>query len=660
MVNLENMYNKKIVSYLLISIFFITCMGFFNNSWYSLLLYQMLFLLFYSAKINYKKRNWLVVAVILLCSLLIKQSLNVPQIEESSNVFIGGENYKNSVFKKNLPSPVFDKLNNDFKDVFPNSISGPDNKVFYKSVSQMLYKSNGTRSVESINWNNRYQLQLGAFNNTKYNAFNDQEPNRENLPYFIKYSFPYDYSNSNAKFCWEGLAFIGNKLKKQEFNALDCIDFSSISIQPSNSFEIWLVETGKTKPLKAKLILPLKYKIIILLKHLFSILSGLIIFILLFKDISKKKSLIFLSSLVISILFTIYFYPNFLNKFVIFEGGNDGLLYVHFAHLISEHISYGNYKLAFMGGEKAYDLMPFYRYVWVINYFLFEESPWMLIFIITFFPSVIYKIFFELLGKKWSIYFIIFWFFIPFFEAFGFFHFYYVKLTLRGFGEPLSYLCFLTSLLYLIKFYKNCTLINYTNTYIFSLLLALSIGLRANILPACLIMLIFYILLNYRNKKNINYFFLILGFSIVLVMPIHNYMFTGKFIPLTIAAYKDWNLGARPSDYIILFKSLITLNFDIITWKKIIGHVHGEIKLYEIWYHLSIIICFYYSLKKKSPLAIRCIALSALSLISLLLFYHVGGRYSYLAWTLGLMVLSYWFKYEVLPCIKKFRQLDAT
>ena len=48
-----------------------------------------------------------------------------------------------------------------------------------------------------------------------------------------------------------------------------------------------------------------------------------------------------------------------------------------------------------MGGEKAYDLMPFYRYVWVINFILFEESPWMLIFILTFFPIVVYKIFIE-------------------------------------------------------------------------------------------------------------------------------------------------------------------------------------------------------------------------------------------------------------------------
>ena len=74
------------------------------------------------------------------------------------------------------------------------------------------------------------------------------------------------------------------------------------------------------------------------------------------------------------------------------------------------------------------------------------------IFILTFFPVIIYKIFKEILGKRFAKYFLIFWFFIPIFEAFGFFHFYYVKLTIRGFGEPLSYLCFLSALLFLIKF----------------------------------------------------------------------------------------------------------------------------------------------------------------------------------------------------------------
>ena len=221
-----------------------------------------------------------------------------------------------------------------------------------------------------------------------------------------------------------------------------------------------------------------------------------------------------------------------------------------------------------MGGEKAYDLMPFYRYVWIINFLLFEESPWMFMFILTFFPIVIYRVFREILGKTFAKYFLIFWFFIPIFEAF---------------------------------------------------------------------------------------LFLSLGFSLVLIMPLHNFIFTNKFIPLTIAAYKTGNLGASPSDYFILFKSLLTFSLDLGVLKKIINHVKGEIKLYEIWYHLSIAISIFYAVKKNSPFIIRCLAISSLSLISLLLFYHVGGRYSYLSWTLSLIVLSYSIKNDFLPFIKRIK-----
>ena len=132
-------------------------------------------------------------------------------------------------------------------------------------------------------------------------------------------------------------------------------------------------------------------------------------------------------------------------------------------------------------------------------------------------------------------------------------------------------------------------------------------------------------------------------------------MFTKKFIPLTIAAYKDWNLGARPSDYIILLKSILTLNLDLFILKKIINHIHGEIKLYEVWYHFAIVVNIYYTVRKRSPYMIRCIALSSLSLISLLFFYHVGGRYSYLSWTLSLIVLSYSIKNDFLPLIKRYK-----
>ena len=106
--------------------------------------------------------------------------------------------------------------------------------------------------------------------------------------------------------------------------------------------------------------------------------------------------------------------------------------------------------------------------------------------------------------------------------------------------------------------------------------------------------------------------------------------------------------------------SIIKLDFNENLWNKIINHINGEIKLYEIWYHSSILSCIYVLFIKKVPQIIKCISLAALSLLGLLLFYHVGGRYSYLTWTLALIVLSYTLKKEVFPFMVKIKNKYAT
>tara|TARA_E500000178_G_C16815000_1_gene658738 strand:- start:452 stop:775 length:324 start_codon:yes stop_codon:yes gene_type:complete len=97
---IENILKKKLIFYLLIICFMISALGFFNPHWYSLILYQLLFLLFFSSKINKERKKWVIIAIVLSTIFIIKQNLDIPKIIQGSNVFIGGEKYKNSVFKK--------------------------------------------------------------------------------------------------------------------------------------------------------------------------------------------------------------------------------------------------------------------------------------------------------------------------------------------------------------------------------------------------------------------------------------------------------------------------------------------------------------------------------------------------------------------------------
>ena len=655
--------NLKIVLHLAFLINFILIIGIGNSSWVGFFGWVVFFTCIYSANISFKKGNWFLIIFLTIFCLCIKSFFSTPLIVEGSNVFIGG-NFDNSIFEKKLPKVIFNQLNDDFKKTFPKSISAPSPYLFDNGVSKIIKKSPESRYVKEINWENRYALQLSAFNNTKYNAYNDQQPKRELLPFFVKYTFPIDFNNNTSELCWKGQAYIENEIFTNLYHAKKkCILIKDYYHKENKKFIIWFVETGKTTNLNVTFYPPkfIKYKILIFnyLKAILAICACFIIF-----TNFKKFNLLSISfSMSFSFLLMYFYQPTILDKFILFEGGNDGLLYVHFAHLITDNLISKDYLEAFRGGESAYDLMPFYRYMWVLNYIFFDESPWIIFFTIVFIPLVLYSIIKNLLSKSWAIFFIICWYFIPLFEAFGFFHFYYIKLAMRGFAEPLSNLLFFLSVAIITNIYKtkNSLITNeYINYFLIGLLLSTALGLRANILPAFSVIIFYLSVIILKERKYSTFFYLAAGLTPCLIMPVHNFLFTGEFIPLTIAAYKDWNLGAKPSDYMMLIISLLKFNIDLEVWNKISNHVSDEIKYYEIWYHLAILATFFTAIRKKSNDIIRLISWSAASMLVLILFYHVGGRYSYLTWTLCLIVFSFWVKNIIFPFLNKLRNHNAS
>ena len=248
------------------------------------------------------------------------------------------------------------------------------------------------------------------------------------------------------------------------------------------------------------------------------------------------------------------------------------------------------------------------------------------------------------------------WFIIPIFEAFGFFHFYYIKLAARGFAEPMSYLAFIVGLTIITPMlgrYKGEVLknidIKIKECFVSGLMFAVAAIVRPNILIGILVLLAVLAFIFIKKLQYKNLVVLCIGFSPILLIPLHNFYFGEKFVPLTIAAYKDWNLGASPINYLYGFRDIILLNLESNHLKKIYLHVGDEIKLHEIWYHLTLLICLYVSLNPYSEKALRILSFSALSLQSLMLFYHVGGRYSYLTWTLSLLVILVWIRETVYP-----------
>ena len=114
--------------------------------------------------------------------------------------------------------------------------------------------------------------------------------------------------------------------------------------------------------------------------------------------------------------------------------------------------------------------MPGMRYANTFFMSLFGDSLLGYFIITSFIPFVIYILLRKIINKNWSI--ILLWCFLilPFFESFGFFQFYYSKLAILGFGEPLSYFFLFLGIYFLIQknnhdFYS----INYLNFFVIGL-----------------------------------------------------------------------------------------------------------------------------------------------------------------------------------------------
>ena len=74
----------------------------------------------------------------------------------------------------------------------------------------------------------------------------------------------------------------------------------------------------------------------------------------------------------------------------------------------------------------------------------------------------------------------------------------------------------------------------------------------------------------------------------------------------------------------------------------------------------SIFSAIFMAINRKSDRFIRLLSWTALSMLSLILFYHVGGRYSYLTWTLTLIILLYGIKNFFFQSYIKVKEKDAT
>jgi len=504
---------------------------------------------------------------------------------------------------------------------------------------------------DELNIDSRYDLKPGILNSLNiYSGLGESS---------YEYKFPLIFSieiinHVSDQLCWQGILYLSNKnniyekqlnktneciiLQKSEMNnntifALDYEGAPELKIYFKNS-NIYLMNLNKYT-----------YYLKIFLLILLSIVSFRISFINIFSLLSINLSyFIFFIDLISSGL------PSRFNPFVYLQRGNDGIFYYTNGRQGLGFLENYDFFQFFQAGQPVYYFMPGMVYLSTFLLSFFGETLIGNMLITSLIPYIIFLMMKKIINQSTAI--VMFWFFllIPIFESFGFLQFYYAKLTLKGFGGSFGYLFLFLAVFFLIpNNLKNIFSNKYRNFFISGFCLFLTILFRPNYLTFCapillsFLFLYFYNFINYKKENLFNIFFLFMGFSPFLLIPLHNYYFGNQFVLLTSSSTISANLKTPPSEIISAIKSLIFFNpnFDLIF--KIFKNISTWINYYEFWLMIVYANLWFCLIKCKNNVFIRIVSFSLIISHFNYIFYAGDPRYVYGLWCLSFIVFLYNF-----------------
>ncbi len=490
-----------------------------------------------------------------------------------------------------------------------------------------------------------WDLGPAALNDTILNFGDKDKSNyKNNLTFPVLYKINFTENNNNENLCFTGTLFYEDNEKlfflKDKKNHCIKIDYNN---------EYFLLDFDR------KLNIKINKNNIFDYNYLYYYLVTLLLIALLILNIFKVNNFFLFLSSSFFIVFFLYlkFSPNLISNFsetIYFDRGMDGMAHYGFSRIITNNFFLGNYYESLKGVEDVYYYMPLARYINSIMSLLFGDNILGNIFLISFFPILIFKFISIFLNNKSSKYLTLIFIFTPIFESLGFTLINYINFTVDGYGEGICYL-FLTLIGYL--YFNNNKNLNF---FLIGFLSFLVIGLRPNYLALLFPLIFFYICYLYIRRKLIidvykKISLLIFGSSFLLLIPLHNYIYANELVILVKIQNIQNSMHVEFFDYIKLFSSFFSNDVDNFNYTKILNHLNHYIKFYEVWFMITLLNLFLVFLFKLD-IKIYFFSLSLIIMHTTFLLFLGDPRYSMGAWLLSFIVLIYMFNKVYYPYFK--------
>lgn len=566
--------------------------------------------------------------------------LPAPSIEETHAPFVIVDPAR-APFGTVLPSDVHDRLSTDFETHYL-SLGACDAGTAgcWRSLPQtphatgfsadaLWFRGSASRLVGAIDFDDLPGLRMSEVNSGYFDYYVSVAGNidRAGLPFFVSYRLPASFAG--ARLCWRGLVFWpardGHVPVDRPEGACRTVTDAEIG-EPIIGARI-----GPASNLAMRLDRPIGLVLWewgLRIAGIASVALALWSFV---RPAPLARMAMYFVAAGATVMTITLMKPAFLIDLLVFRGGNDGLTHEAFAHEILRAVAIGDWRTALIGGEPIFYFMPGLRYVLALGKAIFGDTHWLTIFLLCLLPVVFHRLFRELLSRRTAPGLTACFLLVPIFERFGLAHFNYVRQAYDGNPEGIAYLFLALGLLLGVRALKHGGR-SWPWGLAFGLTWFVAVAIRPNMLLPAAVMVGF---VAWRDLRERNLGALIgtaLGLALVLLIPLHNWVFGHQFVPLTAAAAIPQNLVVPPGRYADAFGSLLGGSVDRDAWRQIGAHLSTWQAPSDFYRYIALAGMFHAIWRFRRRPAMLAFTLAGVAQQALFLFYNPQNRYTYGAW----------------------------
>lgn len=635
-----------------------------NQIWtYALLIASAVII--FCGQVTPRGRAWTIAVAAVVAAGTIATLIAPAPIAEGENIFLAGK--PGDVLARDLPGDVYQFMAAKFDAVYPPAVQckdtpgcwkgmgGPD-RLYAFSADGVFNNAGASRAVTGIDFSEPVWLRLGFTNDRRYNWDTDapdaHRGDRDRrfwaglwrwhtaMPYFVMYKFPADYIG--ARLCWRGDVLwqrADGHYQALSHQSMDCRDMTAADVgRPIYGVGI------DTRALAMKLVAPAGVSARLVLGSVLGIAAILAVLILLvrvrWRAIAPVFALVALAAAVVAVDDA-----SFLGGWRPMDGGDDGLFYTGVGREILEQLLAGHIGEALKGGESVfYYGGPALRYLRALEMVVFGDTNLGYLSLVLFMPVIVWRLFARFLDETFAWRLALLFTVLPLGEIFGTSFFHYAKWAGRGFADPVMHICLLWGILVIAGQRRE------TERAVAALggafLLALAVCTKPVVAPTAGIILTGAGLMGLYRGQWARAVALCIGFSPVLLMPLHNWVFGHQFVLLSTNANLPSLQVMPPAAWLAALGELATLHWGGAELHRAVVQLGdwlsgpSGLKVFIPLHAAAVATVVWVALRGRSfDPWLRIIAVAVIAEYGAALFYAATARYFFSMWFLTLLVV---------------------